>query len=85
MKKSGSGTDIQNHISESSVHTVTIFRFKILKFSVPDPWHVDVDPDPRIYAYDWLDTDPDLDPDLDSDPDSAIFVIDLQDANKKQI
>jgi hypothetical protein len=27
--------------------------------------------------------DPDSDPDTDADPDPAIFVIDLQDANKK--
>jgi hypothetical protein len=38
--------------------------------NVADPWHFDTDPDPRIHA---------------SDPDSAIFVIDLQDANKKLI
>jgi hypothetical protein len=30
-----------------------------------------------------MDTDPDSD--LDADPDPAIFVIDLQDANKKRI
>jgi hypothetical protein len=36
----------------------------------PDP-----DPDP--------DSDPDSDP--DADPDPSIFIIDLQDANKKQI
>jgi hypothetical protein len=29
--------------------------------------------------------DPDSDPDQDADPDTAIFVIDLQDAKKKQI
>ncbi len=47
--------------------------------SVPDPWHfgVDPDPDPRIHASDkwiriWI-----------LDPDPAIFVNDLQDANKK--
>jgi hypothetical protein len=27
--------------------------------------------------------DPDSDPDLDADPEPAVFVIDLQDANKK--
>jgi hypothetical protein len=42
--------------------------------SVPDPWHSGVDPDRRIHA---------MDP--DSDPYPAIFVIDLQDANKKLI
>jgi hypothetical protein len=31
------------------------------------------------------DSDSDLDPNLDADPDPAIFVIDLQEANKKQI
>jgi hypothetical protein len=36
-----------------------------------------VDPDPRIHASD--------EPDPDLDPDPAIFVIELQDANKKQI
>ncbi len=39
---------------------------------VPDPWHFDVDQDPRIHAN-------------GPDPDPAIFVIDLQDANKKLI
>jgi hypothetical protein len=29
--------------------------------------------------------DPDLDPDPDADPDPSIFIIDLQDANKKYI
>jgi hypothetical protein len=29
--------------------------------------------------------DPDFDPDPDPDPDPALFVIDLPDANKKQI
>jgi hypothetical protein len=36
---------------------------------------MDPDPDPRIHASDYMDPD--------SDPDSAIFVNDLQDANKK--
>ncbi len=40
--------------------------------SVADPWHFGVGPDPRIHV--WL---------RDPDPDPAIFVIDLQDANKK--
>ncbi len=31
------------------------------------------------------DPDPDLDPDLDADPDPTIYVIDLQDTNKKRI
>ncbi len=44
--------------------------------SVADPWHFGVDPDPGS-------TDPCLWP-MDSDPDPAFFVIDLQDANKKQ-
>ncbi len=42
--------------------------------SVADPWHFGVDPDPRIHASDRI-----------LDPDPAIFVIDLQDASKKQI
>ncbi len=46
---------------------------KSLETSVPDPWHFGVDPDPRIHCP-WL-----------TDPDPAIFVIDLQDANKKLI
>jgi hypothetical protein len=29
--------------------------------------------------------DPDSDPDADADPDPSIFIIDLQDANKKRI
>jgi hypothetical protein len=29
--------------------------------------------------------DPDSDPDPDADPDPSIFIIDLQDANKKRI
>ncbi len=47
--------------------------------SVADPWHfgVDPDPDPRIHASDWWIRILDLDP--------AIFVIELQDANKKLI
>ncbi len=47
---------------------------------VADPWHFGVDPDP--------DLDPFVDPCLllmDPDPDPAIFVIDLQSANKKVI
>jgi hypothetical protein len=32
-----------------------------------------------------VDPDPDWDPDPDADPDPAIFIIDLQDANKKLI
>jgi hypothetical protein len=40
---------------------------------------VDPDLDPQIHASDIMDPDP------DADPDPAIFVIDLQDANKKQI
>jgi hypothetical protein len=32
-----------------------------------------------------MDQDPDSDPDPDADPDPAIFVIDLQDANKNKI
>jgi hypothetical protein len=32
-----------------------------------------------------MDPDPDSDPDPNSDPDPAVFIIDLQDANKKQI
>jgi hypothetical protein len=32
-----------------------------------------------------MDPDPDSDPDQDADPDTSIFIIDLQDANKKQI
>ncbi len=66
----------------------TIFWVKLLKFfdtdlgsgmektSVADPCHfgVDPDPDPRIHAsYQWIRI---------LDPDPAIFVIDLQDANK---
>jgi hypothetical protein len=30
-----------------------------------------------------VDPDPDWDPDPDADPDPAIFIIDLQDANKQ--
>jgi hypothetical protein len=29
--------------------------------------------------------EPDSDPDPDADPDPSIFIIDLQDANKKQV
>jgi hypothetical protein len=43
--------------------------------SVPDPLHVDVDPEPRIHASD----------SVTIGPDPAVFVIDLQDANKKII
>jgi hypothetical protein len=43
----------------------------VVLISVADPWHFGVDPYP------------DLDPDEDADP--AIFIIDLQDANKKLI
>jgi hypothetical protein len=32
-----------------------------------------------------MDPDPDSDPDADPDPDPSIFIIDLQDANKKRI
>ncbi len=51
--------------------------------SVADPWHfgVELDPDldPRIHASDeWIRI-------RNLDPDPAIFVIDLQDANKKLI
>ncbi len=46
---------------------------------------MDPDPDPRIYASDLMGPDPDSDPDLDLDPYPALFVIDLQDANKKLI
>ncbi len=49
---------------------------RVLKGSVAYPWHFGVDPDPRIHAL-WL-----KDPDPDSDP--TVFIIDLQDANKKQ-
>ncbi len=50
---------------------------------VPDPWHFGVDPDPRIHAFDkWIRIRVRI---RISDPDSAIFVIDLQDANKKLI
>ncbi len=41
-----------------------------------DPWHFGVDPDPRIHAFLLMYQDP------DPDPDPAIFVIDLQNANK---
>ncbi len=30
-----------------------------------------------------MDPDPNLEPDLDADPDPSIFIIDIQDANKK--
>ncbi len=43
-------------------------------FSVADPWHFGVDPDPEIHASRLMD------PDLDADP--AFFIIHLQDANK---
>jgi hypothetical protein len=49
--------------------------------SVADPWHFDVDPDPDLDTPDpclWL-----MDP--DADPDPAVFVLNLQDDNKKQI
>ena len=46
----------------------------LLWISVADPWHFGVDPDPRIHAFD-----------PDADPDPSIFIIDLQDANKKLI
>jgi hypothetical protein len=42
---------------------------------------VDPDPDPRIHASDLIDPDADS----DADPDPSIFIIDLQDANKKLI
>ncbi len=63
-----------------------------LPCSVADPWHFGVDLDPRIHSSDWCIRIRILDPDpgsgswiriLDTDP--AIFVIDLQDASKKQI
>jgi len=44
--------------------------------------------DIRLAFYWWhfgVDPDPDWDPDPDADPDPAIFIIDLQDANKKLI
>ncbi len=40
-----------------------------------------MDPNPGIHRL--MDPDPDSDP--DADPDPAVFVIDLQDANKKLI
>ncbi len=45
--------------------------------SVADPWHFGADPDPQRIRVD-LDSDP------DADPDPSFFIIDLQDANKKQ-
>ena len=45
---------------------------------IHDIFGEDQDPDPCL----WL-MDPDSDP--DSDPDPTIFIIDLQDANKKRI
>ncbi len=52
-----------------------------MESSVPDPWHFGVDPDldPRIHASNlWIRI-------RIPDPDPAVFVIDLQDANKKLI
>ncbi len=46
----------------------------LLWISLADPWNFGVDPDPRIHAFD-----------PDADPDPSIFIIDLQDANKKLI
>ncbi len=46
-------------------------------FWLMDPWHLGVDP--------YSDSDPDADLDPDADPDPSIFIIDLQDANKKLI
>ncbi len=54
---------------------------RVISSSVADPWHFGVDPypDPRIHASDeWIRI-------RIRDPDPAIFVIDLQDASKKQI
>jgi hypothetical protein len=41
--------------------------------SVADPWHFGADSDPRRIRVD-----------LDPDPEPSIFIIDLQDVNKKQ-
>ncbi len=42
--------------------------------------------DIRLTFYWWhFGVDPDWDPDPDADPDPAIFIIDLQDTNKKLI
>ncbi len=46
----------------------------VLSHSDADPWHFGTDADPRIHASLWL---------MDLDPDPAIFVIDIQDDNKK--
>jgi hypothetical protein len=50
----------------------------VLRNRIHDIFGEDQDPDPCL----WL-MDPDSDP--DSDPDPTIFIIDLQDANKKLI
>jgi hypothetical protein len=39
-----------------------------------------MDPEPDLRIHDSV-----MDPDADADPDPAIFVIDLQDANKRKI
>ena len=64
-----------------------LLSFRLVNFlkspvsSVADPWHFGVDPESRSGSADpclWL-----MDPDADLDP--SIFIIDLQDANKKLI
>jgi hypothetical protein len=62
-----------------SSRIVGLWRDRLVKTSVPDPWHCgpDADPYPRIRNL-WL-----TDRDADADPAPALFVSDLKDASKK--
>ncbi len=63
---------------QSSGHSELQTRLFCPWRSVPDPWHIDVDPDPdpRIHASDyWIRI---------LDPNPAIFVIDLEEATIKK-
>jgi hypothetical protein len=70
----GGGRRIDRILAKPDLTTVRSSTFLFVKHfvknSVPDPWHFGVNPDPRIHASEkWIRT--------------VIFVIDLQDVNKK--
>jgi hypothetical protein len=64
----------QTTVQYLTTEIVNSYRYSTVPYSVADPWHFCVDPDPCL----WL-------MDSDADPDPAIFVNELQDANKKLI
>jgi hypothetical protein len=46
----------------TAIRNLGLYYYSLI-ISVPDPWHIGVDPDPRIHAADyWM--DPDADPDF---------------------